>query len=420
MMLVKSKLNIFVLNAATVCLLVLGYNFSTVIAQEAPKIPDSRSVLVEAVQAIKGLKSVSYDATYEDAFPGGKTLFIKGRAEVERGGVSDKTLPGKIYIKSEGYGGAQEISFDGKIARRLDHNKKTLTEGIATNGGVAVALTAATTLLHWNLIWDEPLKYESAATAAEYIGQASVGGVLCHVVDLKYSVPGTDISGGRWWFAVGDKLPRMFQTIKNSDNGKAVSELRITNLQIEKGISETKFKLELPGGYAYRTFTPSKANAKLIPVGSLAPDWTLPDKAGQQHRLSEFRGKIVVLEFWATWCGYCKISIPAMQRIHEKFVAKGVKVLGVNFLDIDGADPDAYLKSKGAAYSTLLNGEKIAGAYGVTSVPVFLVVNREGKVVFAAPQYSPDVEGQLEEAIKKALGEKTSTPNASLANENKP
>ena len=106
-----------------------------------------------------------------------------------------------------------------------------------------------------------------------------------------------------------------------------------------------------------------------------------------------------------------------MQKIHEKFAGKGVQVLGVNFQELEGTDADAYLKSKGGAYLTLLNSEKMAEAYGVTSVPVFLVINRNGKVVFAALQYNPNIGNELEAAAVKALSENSSS--ASLAGENK-
>lgn len=385
-----------------VCLLVIAGNTKTVSAQNKVSDPNPKDILAAAVKTVKELKSASYEATFETSFSG-KPFFIKGQVEVRRGGVSNQTLPGMIYIKSEGSKGRQEISFDGKIARRLDYDKKSLTEGIADKGGIGVAMSAGLSLLQWDFIQTDPFKFESAAAVSEYVGLATVGGILCHVVDLKYSVPGTEISGGRWWFAVEDNLPRMYQTIENAKTGKIVRELRITNLQMGNGIPEARFKIELPEGYAYSTFSSAGANAKLIPVGNIAPDWALLDKTGQQHRLSDYRGKVVVLEFWASWCGYCKLSIPAMQNIHEKFSGKGVKVLGVNFQEQDETDPNDFLKSKGGTYLTVLNGDKIAQVYGATSVPAFVVINREGKVVFTAREYNPNVGKQLTEAIEQAL-----------------
>ena len=399
------KLRHALIYPAMALLVLISWNLKPTFAQSKSESLDSRTIVVEAIKAIKKLAFVSYDASFEAVYPDSKKMLSRGQVEIKRGGVSNEVLPGKIYIKSEGVAGALEISFDGRIAGRLEHDKKLLTEGIADKGGISVVMTPALTLLQWNFIWDEPMKFESAATAAEYVGRATVEGVSCHVLDLKYSVPGTDISGGRWWFAVDDKLPRMHQTTENASNGKIVRKLLITNLRTGNGIPEWKFKLELPEGYAYRTFSSSGANVKLIPVGQTAPDWTLRDKAGRNHRLSDYRGKVVVLEFWASWCGYCKLSIPAMQKMHEKFSENDVKVLAVNFQELEDVDADAYLKSKGAAYLTVLNGEKIAKAYGVTSVPVFLVVNREGETVYASREYYPGIERRLEEAVRQALGE---------------
>ena len=80
-----------------------------------------------------------------------------------------------------------------------------------------------------------------------------------------------------------------------------------------------------------------------------------------------------------------------------------MKVLGVNFQEQDETDPNDFLKSKGGTYLTVLNGDKIAQVYGATSVPAFVVINREGKVVFTAREYNPNVGKQLTEAIEQAL-----------------
>jgi thiol-disulfide isomerase/thioredoxin len=306
-----------------------------------------------------------------------------------------------------GSGGSQEVSFDGTIARRLVHDKKLLVEGVAEKGGISVAMTSALALLDWNFIWAEPLKFENAATSVQYIGQSSVGGVLCHVIDLQYSVPGTDISSGRWWFAVEDKLPRMFQKFENMVEGKFIRELRITNLQIDNSVPESRFKLELPEGYAYQSFIPTATKVKLIAAGQPSPDWVLQDVLSKEWRLSDFRGKVVVLKFWTSSCGYCKLALPEIQKIYEKYKDKNVQVFGVNVQEDKGVNPAAHLKSKGGDYLTLVNGDKTAFSYGVQGVPVFYIIDREGKVAYSASGYNPNIRSQLEEAIDRVLSVKT-------------
>ena len=383
--------------------LVLGWSCAA--GQTKSETPDAREILKAAAQAIQGIKSASYSGTFEAVFPGPKSILTKGSVEMERGGSADATLPGRLRISSEGFGGKQEVTFDGKIARRLVHEKKLLTEGLVDKGGIGVARnSSALTLLFWSLIDAEPLKYERAATFAEYVGLASVDGVICHVVDLQYQVPGTDVQGARWWFSVEDKLPRRFQKTLDMSPVKVIQELRISNLKLGQAIDESSFRIDLPEGYSYQPFVSGKP-LKPIPVGEMAPDWTLLDQSGRAHRLSDYRGQIVILNFWASWCGYCKLGIPALQKIYEKYKARGVAVLGVSFQEVEGVDPVSYLKSKGADFPSFLKGETIAASYAVEAIPAYYVIDTRGNVAYAVLEYNPNVPAQLEQAIEKHLRE---------------
>src|SRR6266567_2066513 len=74
----------------------------------------------------------------------------------------------------------------------------------------------------------------------------------------------------------------------------------------------------------------SKEKTKLLAIGATAPDWELSDADGKLQTLAQYRGKIVVLDFWATWCGPCAEVMPQMQKLHEKYKDKGVAVFGVS------------------------------------------------------------------------------------------
>lgn len=121
-------------------------------------------------------------------------------------------------------------------------------------------------------------------------------------------------------------------------------------------------------------------STKLLPVGELAPEWQLNDAEGQTHALSEYRGKVVVLDFWATWCGPCSTVMARMQKLHEKLKERGVVVIGVNSWEQN--DPVEVMKKKGYDYKLLLKGEEIADAYGVTTLPAVYVIGADGKVIY--------------------------------------
>jgi peroxiredoxin len=126
--------------------------------------------------------------------------------------------------------------------------------------------------------------------------------------------------------------------------------------------------------------TPQKRPMNLLDVGMSAPDWQLTDAEGKTHALSEYRGKVVVLDFWATWCLPCTAIMPRMQKLHEKFASSGVVVFGVNAWE--NSDPVALMKKKGFSYELLLKGEGIAEAYKVTTLPVVYVIGTDGKVIY--------------------------------------
>jgi peroxiredoxin len=119
---------------------------------------------------------------------------------------------------------------------------------------------------------------------------------------------------------------------------------------------------------------------KLLEVGETAPDWQLTGADGEAHSLSSYRGQVVVMDFWATWCLPCAKVMPRMQKLHEKFSNRAVVVFGVNAWE--NGDAVALMKEKRYSYELLLNGERIAEAYRVTTLPVVYIVGLDGKIIY--------------------------------------
>jgi len=118
----------------------------------------------------------------------------------------------------------------------------------------------------------------------------------------------------------------------------------------------------------------------LLEVGTMAPDWQLIGAEGKTHSLASYRGKVVVMDFWATWCRPCTEVMPRMQKLHQKFADKGVVVFGVN--SWENGDALKLMKDKRYSYELLLNGEKITEAYKVTTLPVVYIVGADGKIIY--------------------------------------
>jgi peroxiredoxin len=115
-------------------------------------------------------------------------------------------------------------------------------------------------------------------------------------------------------------------------------------------------------------------------VGMQAEDFRLPDLAGKEQSLSQYRGKIVLLNFWATWCKPCTTEMPAMQTMYDKLRDKGFVVLAVNELE-DDARVREHIKQYGHTFPVLMDHDnKVANQFGVVGLPVSVFIDQEGRV----------------------------------------
>jgi peroxiredoxin len=115
-------------------------------------------------------------------------------------------------------------------------------------------------------------------------------------------------------------------------------------------------------------------------VGMQAEDFRLTDLAGKEQSLSQYRGKIVLLNFWATWCKPCTTEMPAMQASFDKLRDKGFVVLAINELE-DDAKVREHIKQYGHTFPVLMDRDnKVANQFGVFGLPVSVFVDEKGVV----------------------------------------
>jgi peroxiredoxin len=143
----------------------------------------------------------------------------------------------------------------------------------------------------------------------------------------------------------------------------------------------------------------------LLRAGDAAPDWTLSDARGGSHSLSDYRGKVVVMDFWAVWCVQCHRAMPWLQKLHADLSERGVEVIGVS-TDEKGGDPVQLMKDRGYTYGLMLHGETISKAYGVVGMPAFYVVGTDGRVVYSGFGTTPALEAQRRAIIEDYLKQK--------------
>ena len=116
-------------------------------------------------------------------------------------------------------------------------------------------------------------------------------------------------------------------------------------------------------------------------VGRPTPEFNLKDADGQAVRPANYKGKVVLLDFWATWCGPCKVEIPWFMEFEQQFKDRGFAVLGVS-MDEDGWEAvKPYIQDLKINYRVLLGNEEISDLYGgLDSLPTTLLIDRHGKI----------------------------------------
>ena len=120
--------------------------------------------------------------------------------------------------------------------------------------------------------------------------------------------------------------------------------------------------------------------SRLPLVGGPAPEITLQDLQGQEIRLSDLRGKVVLLNFWATWCKPCKDEMPAMQASYDKLRGQGLVVLAVNELE-DTEKVIEHVRKHGHTFPVVMDHDNhVANRYGVLGLPASFLVDRQGIV----------------------------------------
>ncbi len=139
-------------------------------------------------------------------------------------------------------------------------------------------------------------------------------------------------------------------------------------------------------------------------IGNLAPDFELPELDGKKLKLSDLRGKAVLLNFWATYCGPCKIEMPWFVELQKEYGPQGFQIVGVAMDDASTEDIAKFTKEMGVNYPILLGKESVGESYGGVGVlPTTYFIDRDGRLI--AREFGLQSRSVFVDHIKKALSQ---------------
>ena len=149
------------------------------------------------------------------------------------------------------------------------------------------------------------------------------------------------------------------------------------------------------------------ASAALAGGGArtLAPDFTLATRSGAKIELAKLRGQVVMINFWASWCGPCREEMPLLDQMYRKYRPAGFTLVGVN-VEPDPKDAEGYLKTTPVSFPILLDREnKVSQLYNVSAMPSTVLVDRKGMVRYVHHGYKAGDENEYLDRIRALIRE---------------
>lgn len=140
-------------------------------------------------------------------------------------------------------------------------------------------------------------------------------------------------------------------------------------------------------------------------TGKPAPDFALKSSTGENLRLSEYRGDVVMINFWATWCGPCRQEMPLLDQLYTRYERVGFNLLGVN-IDDDSNRAMDMIRELGVNFPVLFDARKeVSKLYDVDAMPVTVLVDRTGNVRYVHQGYKPGYEEKYLDQVRSLLRE---------------
>ena len=364
-------------------------------AQGMVEMDESLNIAIHANDAMEAIEAVSYTFIfYGEGFLETELNSVSGTADLSRG-----SLPGEYFVRvsidscwaAGGIPFPSTYALDGESIYSLNESDSIFRTGLVSDGAEDL-LNFNSRMLILEFVIDDPFKDEIHADTISLLGTETVTGVECDVLLVGYAGGATS---AMWFLGTEDHLPRKVERYYDYNGQAGTMILELDNIDILEGFEESHFVLTPPDGFEVEHYS------AFLPTGSPAPGWELQDPDGTMVSLSSLSGSVVVMDFWATWCGPCRQVMPALQALSLEYQDAPLQVIGINVWE--NSDPVVFMEENGYTYTLLLGGDAVAEDYLVNGIPTFYVIDRDGSIAFAAKGASPENEEALAGIVESLL-----------------
>jgi len=384
---------------------------------------DPVQIFIDANKAALKVNSAQFDIVINSKMKD-QTQSYKSKIFTKRN-QNEKHFP--IYFRME-EPNVSLITYNGKQLILTNYADKSVSVSDSIDYASEIAKELSN---NFNMIITTKLdtsEIHTLAKSLQYVGMKTIDGEKCY--EVKQSTSGhssTYKMETHYFYSKNTSLLKSYHSIIKNNKDEIVQEIDMSflNMKLNTVIPQEVFNQQIDPTFSFvdldllaeptgmdmenqenmdtgENSETTDENPPTIPNGHKAPLWTLKDKDGKVYSLDNLKGKVVVMDFWATWCSPCKRAMPEIQKVWDKYKNQNVVIMGINTWERNG-DPVKFMKDNNYNYILLLNGNDVATQYKVSAIPTIYVIDKNGNIAFSEVGASPDLSANLDKVISNLI-----------------
>lgn len=354
-------------------------------------------MLKKMYDALHGIENMSYVMHRVDTFREGKVRNTSGYAILQKN-VGNDDFPFLLHGRRDD---AYEFIFNGNDAVSINHNAKTFEFEFFKHYRTYVGNPAGQMIMAEMILPELPFTQQRGYGYSEVTLEEKPDMYIIRLIYPSNTI--YDIKTVIKEFHI-DKIYHLpfykYHLVDTYSGEKYVGEERLTEVKVnEPGIRVPDFDYELLASYEQIERDYSFVNQLGKLLGMAAPELELENLEGERAKLSDLRGKVVLLNFWEIWCGPCIESIPKIKEMVDKYTEKDFAVWSVVSDDKTFSKVPSFVTRRDFNYPVYYGTKDDAGKYYVKGVPEYVIIDRDGIIKYATAGYSKNIEVELNKLL---------------------